>query len=383
MSDLPVVAIVGRPNVGKSTLFNALTRGRDALVADQPGMTRDRRFGVGKVGHCPYVLIDTGGLSEDQDLIATLISRQAMTAVAQSDAVIFLTDGQEGLTALDENIVQQLRQYNLPLHLVVNKSEGRDPELIAADFHSLGFALCHTIAAVHRRGVNKLMDAVLAPFPPQVEQTAPETSPSIKVAIVGRPNVGKSTLVNRILGEERQVTSDIPGTTRDSIEIPFSRDNQAYTLIDTAGIRRRFIDFAKLHLISALHGTGVGDLFASLRLAHQAAYRQIPTSKLNELLAELVQTHNPPLVRGRRIKPRYLHQGGQNPPRFILHGTQVEALPESYQRYIINRLRETYQLYGCPIKLELRATENPYQGRRNQLTPRQIYKRKRLMKHVK
>lgn len=462
---LPVVAIVGRPNVGKSTLFNALTRGRDALVADQPGMTRDRRFGVGKVGHCPYVLIDTGGLTNDEDVIASLISQQALTAVAQSDAVIFLVDGLEGLTALDETIAQQLRQYNIPLHLVVNKAEGRDPQLVAAEFHALGLSPCHTISAAHRRGVAKVMESVLAPFPPVIEDDAekPREPRRIKVAIIGRPNVGKSTLVNRILGEERQVTCDLPGTTRDSIAIPFSRDGHDYTLIDTAGIRRRarvnevvekfsvvkalqamesanvvlmlfdaregvtdqdanllghvldsgralvmamnkwdgmthdqkedarrtlqrklhFLDYVKLHFISALHGTGVGDLFGTLRRAHHAAYRQIPTPQLNQLLNDLQQTHSPPLARGRRIKLRYMHQGGQNPPRFIIHGTQAEALPESYQRFIINRIREEYDLYGNPIKLELKTTENPYKGRRNKLTPRQQHKRKRLMKHVK
>lgn len=461
---LPVIAIVGRPNVGKSTLFNALTRGNSALVAEHSGMTRDRQFGAGRVGPRPYILIDTGGLSGGEDDLAELISKQALLAVRQADEVIFLADGLEGLTGLDEQIVQQLRGFNLPIHLVINKAENRAPELIAAEFQSLGFAQCHTISAVHRRGVTKLMDHVLAAHPAP-ESTAPlQTEPkSIRVALIGRPNVGKSTLINRILGEERQVTSEIPGTTRDSIAAPFTRDGQAYTLVDTAGIRRRgkvyehieklsvikslqaiedahvvlllfdaregitdqdshllghvlesgralvvainkwdgmtpeqkeytrttlqrklhFLDFVKLHFISALHGTGVGNLFASLRQCHRAAYLQVPTPRLNDWLQQALQEHSPPLVHGRRIKLRYMHQGGQNPPCFILHGNQAESLPDSYQRYLTNRLRQAFGLYGTPIRLEMRTSDNPYKNRVNKLTPRQIHKRKRMMQHVK
>ncbi|MCK5716714.1 MAG: ribosome biogenesis GTPase Der, partial [Thiomargarita sp.] len=285
----------------------------------------------------------------------------------------------------------------------------------------------------------------------------------IKIAIIGRPNVGKSTLVNRMLGYERVITFDEPGTTRDSIFVPFERDGQLYTLIDTAGVRRRtkvfetiekfsvikalqaidssnvvimlldaregmtdqdanllghvldsgralviavnkwdgleqshkeqvrynldrklhFIDFAKIHYISALHGSGVGNLFGSVNTANAAAHCQINTARLNEVLAKAIITHTPPLVRGRRIKLRYIHQGGHNPPLFVIHGNQVKSLPGAYKRYLMNTFRETFALEGTPIYLELKQGENPYEGRKNLLTPRQVQQRQRLIRHVK
>ncbi len=463
---LPVIAIVGRPNVGKSTLFNALTKGRDALVADQPGLTRDRRFGRGRVGPKPYILVDTGGLTDDQDdPIGNLISAQALRAVAQSDAVLFLVDGREGLTALDQHIAQRLREFSLPLHLVVNKAEGFEPGLISADFQSLGLADIQVISAAHRRGLHSLMEHALAPFPESDLENlaADEAGQRIRVAVIGRPNVGKSTLVNRLLGEERQLTYDQPGTTRDSIAIPFEREGQAYLLIDTAGLRRRarvretlekfsaikalealeaahvvimlfdaregvtdqdanllglalesgralvlavnkwdglsenqrqqarvsverklhFLDFAKPRFISALHGSGVGNLFQAIQATWQSAFCQISTPRLNKILGEAVAAHAPPLVHGRRIKLRYAHQGGQNPPRFVIHGNQTDQLPDAYRRYLVNFFRQALALQGTPLRLEFRQTENPYRERKNTLTPRQIRKRKRLIRHVK
>jgi len=462
---LPIIAIVGRPNVGKSTLFNVLTQTRDALVADQPGLTRDRKFGRGRIGNDPYWLIDTGGFSEQEDAIVESVTQQILLAVNEADSLLFLVDGRVGLTAIDEMIAQNLRQLNTPIHLVINKSEGLASELVSAEFQRLGFGNIHTISAVHQQGISGLMDEVLSLYPLQEteKRSQDDINTGIKMAIVGRPNVGKSTLVNRMLGYERVITFDQPGTTRDSIFIPFEREGQHYTLIDTAGIRRRakvskkiekfsvikaleainiahvvivlldaregitdqdanllghvldngralmivvnkwdglerahreqmryhlsrklhFIDFAKIHFISALYGSGVGNLFDSVKAAWYAAHRQINTARLNHVLQQAVTTHPPPLIRGRRIKLRYVHQGGHHPPLFVIHGNQIKALPTSYKRYLINSFREAFALEGTPIQLEFKQTENPFSGRKNILTPRQHKKRQRLMQHVK
>ena len=466
MNTLPLIAIVGRPNVGKSTLFNALTRSRDALVADQPGLTRDRRLGRGRVGPCPYVLVDTGGMHDASagDKIENLITRQALAAVEDAEAVLLVVDGREGLTALDEEIARRLRQYNTPVHLVVNKSEGLNKGIAGADFHALGFAAWYTVSATHRTGLGGMMEQVLAPFAEAALQIEAEAeSDTIRIAVVGRPNVGKSTLVNRMLGEERQLTYDEPGTTRDSIEIPFERQGRKYCLIDTAGIRRRpkvietiekfsvikaleaierahvvimvmdaregmtdqdsrllghvlesgralvltmnkwdgldadkreeakytlsrklhFIDFTRPRFISALHGSGVGELFDAVHKAWTAAYTQLPTPRLNDVLQAAVEAHPPPHVRGRRIKLRYIHQGGINPPLFVIHGNQTESIPEAYKRYLVNTLRTAFKLEGTPLHLRFKQGDNPYKDRKNPLTPRQVRKRKRMIRHVK
>lgn len=459
---LPVIAIVGRPNVGKSTLFNALTRTRDALVADQPGLTRDKIWGQGQLGEKPYLLIDTGGLHGEETEISEYITRQALSAVQESDSALFLVDGRAGLTAVDERIAEHLRQFNIPIHLVVNKTENLVSELASAEFYRLGFQTVHTISAAHRRGIKTLIDTVLLSLP-TVEEVVPPEVIGIKVAIVGRPNVGKSTLLNRLLGYERVLTFDQPGTTRDSIFVPFERDGQRYTLIDTAGIRRRarvtetiekfsvikalqaiadthvvlllldaregttdqdahllgtvleqgkalviavnkwdglaptqresvrlhlrrklhFAPFAKIHFISALHGSGVGHLFAAIQTAWQSAHCQISTVRLNQLLRQAVVAHPPPIVKHHRIKLRYIHQGGQHPPVFVIHGNQVDAVPDMYKRYLINTLRDALTLEGTPIQLVFRQGQNPYEGRKNTLTPRQLRKRQRLMRHIK
>jgi GTPase len=463
---LPVIAIVGRPNVGKSTLFNVLTLSRDALVADKPGLTRDRRFGRGRVGPCSYVIVDTGGLHDDSSGdIEVLITRQALLAVEAADAVLFMVDAREGLTALDEDIARRLRQYNTPIHLVINKAEGSDKNIIGAEFQRWGFSSWQAISAAHREGIASLMDKVLATFAPQVlaAQAEPDVESGIRVAVIGRPNVGKSTLVNRMLGEERQLTYDLPGTTRDSIAIPFTRHGRHYTLIDTAGIRRRarideiiekfsvikaleamaqaqvvillmdaresmtdqdsnllghaldsgraliialnkwdgmnpderdharhtlerklhFIDFTQPQFISALHGSGVGDLFPLIDKVWAAACKQIPTAQVNEALARAVEANPPPHAKGRRIKLRYAHQGGNNPPLFVIHGNQTQSVPESYQRYLINYFRKAFGLQGTPIQLRFKQGDNPFKDRRNTLTPRQEEKRKRLLHFVK
>ncbi|HET7370068.1 MAG TPA: ribosome biogenesis GTPase Der [Gammaproteobacteria bacterium] len=458
---LPVIALVGRPNVGKSTLFNALTRSRDALVADEPGLTRDRQYGYGLVGSRRYVVIDTGGLEAEADTLAELMARQTRRAVAEADEIVFLVDGRAGLTPADERIAAELRRAGKTVYLAVNKTEGVAADLAVAEFHALGLGVPWAIAAAHGRGVEALVEAVLADLPEA--EAEPEDSAAPAIAIIGRPNVGKSTLINRLLGDERVVASAEPGTTRDSIAIELERGGQHYTLIDTAGVRRRsrvqaaiekfsivktlqaidrasvvialidaqegvtdqdvsllglalergraaviginkwdgldtnqrnevrrlidvklpFLNFARIHFISALHGSGVGDLFGSIDEARRAAEADLNTNELTQVLADAVSAHPPPLIRGRRIKLRYAHQGGRCPPLIVVHGNQTGAVPDTYRRYLVNAFRAHFSLHGTPVRIEFRSGENPYAGKRNKLTSRQIEKKKRLKRHVK
>ena len=462
---LPVITLVGRPNVGKSTLFNRLTRTRDALVANRPGLTRDRQYGVGRIGPCPYVVVDTGGLTEEQEGVEALMARQVRLAIQEADQILFLVDAREGCTAGDEVIAQQLRQTGKPIRLVANKIDNLDPDLALADFHRLGLGDPVPVGASQGRGVQGLMEDVLEALP-EPEEAAEEASGGtrgIQIAVVGRPNVGKSTLINRLLGEERVIVFDEPGTTRDSVSIPFQRDGRDYVLIDTAGVRRRarvsdliekfsviktlqameqanvvilvldarqgvgeqdatlvghvlesgralvvavnkwdglapeqrervrdeirrklpFLDFASYHYISALHGSGVGHLLEAVEAAFASATRDLSTPELNRILAAAVQEHQPPAVHGRRIKLRYAHQGGRNPPIVVIHGNQTEELPAAYQRYLNNRFRRDLKLEGTPLRVELRSGENPFEGRKNTLTEGQQRHRQRMLRHVK
>lgn len=459
---LPVITLVGRPNVGKSTLFNRLTRTRDALVADFPGLTRDRQYGVGRIGPRPYVIVDTGGIGTKAEGVESLMERQVQLALEEADHLLFLVDARDGCTPEDLAIAERLRRLGKPLTLVVNKSDTTDPLLATADFHALGLGEPRALSATQGLGVRSLVDDLFEQLPEHFSD-APETGDEdagIRVALVGRPNAGKSTLINRLLGEERLVAFDSPGTTRDSIFVPFEREGRRYTLIDTAGLRRRarvqdaiekfsviktlqaieaanvvilvidahegigeqdatlaghiiesgralvvainkwdgldaeqreriktqfvrklgFLDFAKLHRISALHGSGVGLLLDDVDGAYANATRDLPTPELSRLLELAVQEHQPPLVKGRRIKLRYAHQGGRNPPIIVIHGNQTDAVPESYRRYLINRFRRDLDLLGTPLRLEFKSGANPFAGKRNTLTPRQIKSRQRLKK---
>ena len=447
----PVIALVGRPNVGKSTLFNRLTRSRAALVSDYPGLTRDRNYGSGRVGGRPYLVIDTGGLSEETDAIDRLMVAQALKAVEEADTVVFLVDGRDGLTPADEKIAQRLRASGKPLVLAVNKTEGLASDLTAGEFARLGIGAVWCISSAHGEGVEDMMEAVLERFGPEPEEGAEDEERGILIAIVGRPNVGKSTLLNRMLGEERVLAFDQPGTTRDSIYVPFERDGVRYTLIDTAGVRRRgrvhetiekfsvvktlqaigeahvvmlvldaqqgvaeqdakllghviesgkalliavnkwdglaaderaavkstlerklaFIDYASVHFISALHGSGVGNLFDSIAAAYHASNSKLSTPMLSQILERAVERHAPPLVRGRRIKLRYAHQGGHNPPLIVIHGTQTQAVPDSYRRYLEGVFREALDLEGTPVRIEFKTGANPYKDRPSPPTARQ------------
>jgi GTPase len=448
---LPVVALVGRPNVGKSTLFNALTGTRDALVADVPGLTRDRKYGYGRADARRFIVVDTGGLVESPQGVQELMARQTRRAIADADRVVFLVDGRGGLAPADRFVADVLRRSGKPVIVAVNKCEGLDPALATAEFHALGLGEPAALSAAHREGVDALVERALDGIPQTSPEPDAEAGRPVRVCVVGRPNVGKSTLINRLLGEERLVTFDEPGTTRDAVEVPFERDGQAYVLIDTAGVRRRsrvdeglekwsviktlqaideshvvigivdaresvaeqdatlfgmvadrgralaiavnkwdhvapgqreairaqlslrlrFLDFAPLHFISALHGSGVGELMDSVRKAHAAAMREMPTPELTRVLEAAIRQHQPPLVRGRRIRLRYAHQGGRNPPVIVVHGAQAERTPEDYRRYLANCFREAFRLAGTPVRVDFRSEQNPFAGRRDKLTPRQ------------
>ena len=459
---LPVIALVGRPNVGKSTLFNVLTRSRDALVASLPGLTRDRNYGYGKIGVIPYIVVDTGGLVAGAEGIEELMARQTVRAIEEANRVLFVVDSREGLTPSDRFVAQMLRKMSKDVILVANKAEGVEAADAGADFYQLGLGEPQAISAAHGDGIAALVDRALEGFG-IAEGAGAEQDLGIRVAIIGRPNVGKSTLINRLVGEERLIAFDQPGTTRDAVFVPFERDGCKYTLIDTAGVRRRarveeaiekfsvikalqavdsahvvigvidahdtvaeqdatlfgmvaergraliiavnkwdgipmdkreeirtgldlrlpFLDFAPVHFISALHGSGVGDLVGAVNRAYAASMRDMATPELTRVLETAMEQHQPPLVRGRRIKLRYAHQGGRNPPVIVVHGNQVQHVPEAYRRYLANVFRKNFRLEGTPVRVEFRADENPFKGRRNPLTPRQIHKRKRLMQRVK
>jgi GTP-binding protein len=439
---LPVIALVGRPNVGKSTLFNVLTGTRDAIVADVPGLTRDRQYGFGRVGPVPYVVIDTGGLIEKATGLEAQMRAQTERAVAEADRLVFVTDARAGLSPEDQFVARELRRSGKPVTLALNKAEALDADVAGADFHALGLGEPYAISASHGQGCESLMEHVLEGFAP--EPAGESESGAIRIAIIGRPNVGKSTLVNRLLGEERVIASEQPGTTRDSILVPFERDGREFLLIDTAGVRRRarvedvverasvaktlqaideahvvilvldahdtvaeqdasvlglalergraliiavnkwdgipeeqraqiqrqlslkldFVPFAPLYFISARHGTGVGELMKSTVRAYEGAMRTLPTKELTRTLEHALSMHQPPLVRGRRIKLRYAHQGGRNPPRIVIHGNQTASVPEAYTRYLANLFRKTYDLFATPVAIEYRTDANPYDKER-------------------
>jgi GTP-binding protein len=389
----------------------------------------------------PFVVVDTGGLVENPKGIEAQMRAQTERAVAEADRLILLVDGRAGLTPQDDFVAREIRKSGKPTTLAVNKSEGLDPDMVAADFHALGLGEPLGIAASHGQGCEDLMTQALA----GLEQgpgagAADGAAEGVWIAIIGRPNVGKSTLVNRLLGEERVIASEQPGTTRDSILVPFERDGRQFQLIDTAGMRRRarvadvierasvaktlqaidqahvvilvvdahdtvseqdasvlgvalnrgraliiainkwdgipaeqrdeihrqlalrldFVPFAPLHFISARHGTGVGELMQSTVRAYEAAMREMPTRELTKTLEHALTAHQPPLVHGRRIKLRYAHQGGRNPPRIVIHGNQTASVPDAYTRYLSNTFRKAFDLFATPVVIEYRTDRNPY-----------------------
>jgi GTP-binding protein len=452
----PTVVLVGRPNVGKSTLFNRLTRSRDALVADQPGLTRDRHYGQGRMGDKPYIVVDTGGFEPvAKEGILSEMARQAREAIAEADVIIFVTDGRAGLAPQDKRIAQQLREANAPVYLAVNKTEGMREDIVTAEFHELALGEPRAISAEHGEGVRQLIEDALAGFAPEPPEEEIPDHP--RVAIVGRPNVGKSTLVNRLLGEERVIAFDQPGTTRDAIEIELEWHGKRYTLVDTAGIRRRgkvfeavekfsvvktlqaierahvvilvvdaeadiadqdahiggyileagralvvavnkwdaiesdkrkdvksdlerklqFLDFAEFHNISARHGTGLKPLLQSVDTAFKAAMAKLSTPKLTRALQAAVEQQQPPMSGRFRPKMRYAHQGGSNPPIVVIHGSGLDGVKDTYKRYLEHQFQETFKLKGTPLRIELRSSVNPFEGKRKPLTEKQDAQRRR------
>ena len=449
MSLKPVVALVGRPNVGKSTLFNRLTRSRAALVADFAGLTRDRHYGEGRVGDIPFIVVDTGGFEPVAKTgILHHMAKQTEQAIAESNVVIFLVDARAGLNAHDQEIARLLRKAGQKVLLCVNKAEGMRHGSAVAEFHELGLGEPHPISASHGDGVADLIENALVDFAPKVAQLdeqaevelVDEAKHRIKLAIVGRPNVGKSTMINTLVGEERVIAFDLPGTTRDAIEIEFERDGREYTLIDTAGLRRRgkvfeavekfsviktlqaieacnvvllmldaqheisdqdahiagfilesgralvvainkwdnisaeqreriqrefdrklrFLSFAKVHNISALRGQGVNAVLRSVKAAHAAAFSKLSTPKLTRVLQDAVEQQPPPRKGIFRPKMRYAHQGGQNPPRIIIHGNALDAISDPYRRFLESRFRDAFELSGTPLRIEFKSSYNPY-----------------------
>ena len=462
---LPLVALVGRPNVGRSTLFNALTRTRDALVHDEPGVTRDRNYGVCRlVEGRPFVLVDTGGIAGEDEGLAGATARQSRAAAEEADLILFVVDGREGASALDDDILRWLRKLSKPTLLVVNKSDGIDLQAALAEFARYGFGDALPVSSAHRTGIDALLAKVLAQLPEEGEaETLDEDPTRVRIAFVGRPNVGKSTLVNRILGEERMIASEVPGTTRDSIAVDLERDGRKYRLIDTAGLRRRskveeavekfsvvktlqaieqcqvavllldasegvtdqdatvlgacldagralviainkwdgrsdyerqqaetlvarklgVVDWAERVRISALHGSGLRELFKAVHRAHASATRKFSTADVTRAMEAAYEANPPPVVRGHAAKLKFAHPGGESPPTIIIHGTRLKSLSATYQRYLENFFRKRFKLVGTPIRFVFKEGDNPYKDKKNVLTERQLAAKRRLMRHVK
>jgi GTP-binding protein len=462
---LPLVALVGRPNVGKSTLFNALTRTRDALVHDEPGVTRDRNYGVCRLDEArPFVLVDTGGIAGVDEGLAGATAKQSRAAAEEADLILFIVDGREGASTIDDDILAWLRKVAKPTFLVVNKTDGIDVQAAMGEFARYGIKDVLGVSSAHRQGIDPLPAPVLAQLPVAGDTEILDNDPErVRVAFVGRPNVGKSTLVNRILGEERMIASDVPGTTRDSIAVDLDRDGRKYRLIDTAGLRRRgkveeaiekfsvvktlqaiehcqvavimldagegvtdqdatvlgavldagralviainkwdgqsdyarqqaesllarklgFVDWAESVRISALHGSGLRELFKAIHRAHASATKQFSTAEVTKALEIAYETNPPPVVRGHVAKLRFAHPGGANPPTFIVHGNRLRTLSDTYRRYLENFFRKRFKLVGTPVRFVFKEGENPYKDRKNVLTDKQVAKKRRLIRHVK
>src|SRR2546429_5958606 len=434
--------MVGRPKVGKPPLFNRLTRPRDALVADVPGLTGDRHYGVGRLGERPYLAVDTGGLEPEATGVFAEMARQVRTAIAEADVIVLVTDAREGLTVRDRAIGEELRRLGRRVFVAVNKAEGMNTELATLEFHELGLGAPYAISAEHGEGVHDLVGAALADFP--VEEESGEPDSAVRIAIVGRPNAGKSTLVNALVGEERVVTFEEPRTTRDAIDVELAIRGRRYVLVDTAGLRRRgkvfesvekfsvvktlqaidranvavlvldaqgeisdqdahiagfvlergravvvavnkwdgmgsyardmtkraiarklkFLSFARFHYISAREGRGLAKLMDSVEAAYKAAMAKLPTPRLTRTLIGAVAKQAPPRAGLSRPQLRHAHQGRSQPPILRVHGTALNAVSESYRRYLEADFRRAFRLEGTPLRIEFRSGRNPYVDRR-------------------
>jgi GTP-binding protein len=443
---LPTVVIAGRPNVGKSTLFNRLAGRRHAIVSDTPGVTRDRKDAEAMLRGRMVRLMDTAGLEESAP--ETLFGRMRASseaAITEADLVVFVVDARSGITPADEHFAIWLRRQNRPVLLVANKAEGRSGANAALEAYALGLGEPLPVSAEHGEGIAELMSEIADQLPPEHEPAEDEGTRPLKLAIVGRPNAGKSTLVNRLLGEDRMITGPEPGLTRDAVSVVLDDPEGGVELVDTAGLRKRarielalekmsvsasiealkmaevvalVIDATEgLHeqdlqigrlieregracvlvlnkwdavedrhkqrqaisdrlqtsltqmrgipvvTVSALTGAGVEKFLPAVRQAYRIWNQRVPTGELNRWFENALERHQPPMVEGRRLKLRYVTQAKARPPTFLVFGTRAEQMPEDYQRYLVNSLRETFGMPGTPIRIHLRGTTNPYADR--------------------
>ncbi len=438
----PVVALVGRPNVGKSTLFNRFTQSRDAIVADYAGLTRDRHYGNAKLGKREYIVIDTGGFEPTAESgIFKEMAKQTRQAVAECDVVIFVVDARDGISAQDHDIAKYLRKLGKPTILAANKAEGMQAGAQLAEFFELGLGEVRPVSAAHGTNVRSLIEEALDALhlPEEVEEEVVDPD-VIKLAVAGKPNVGKSTLINTWLGEERLVAFDQPGTTRDAISVPFEKGGQKFELIDTAGLRRKgkvfeaiekfsvvktlqaiesahvvlllidakegvtdqdahiaaycleagralviavnkwdaiegydrelldrsiesrlvFLKFAEIHKISAIKRQGLAPVWKSIAHAFQSSFRKMPTPQLTRILLQAIEEQAPRRAGHHRPKPRYAHQGGQNPPIVIVHGNSLDHITDAWRRFLEGRIRKAFDLVGTPLRIQFRSQDNPF-----------------------
>jgi len=459
---LPVIAIVGRPNVGKSTLFNRLSGTRDALVADFEGLTRDRIYGYLSNDRFQSILIDTGGLVHDHGDLSNVIQEQTLLAIQESDLILFVVDGREGLVSNDLEIARTLRKENKPIIVVINKTEGLPEDSIDTDFLKFGFREIMKVSAIRGDQCDALTKKIACFLDEAFEENEllelPDETTSI--ALIGRPNVGKSTFINSLIRENRLLTQNKPGTTRDSIYVDFKYKNRELVLIDTAGIRRRkninldiekfsivkalqavelsdsvivlidglegitdqdlsliglvlkneraltiavnkldaltdeqienierqirrklkFVNFVDINNVSALTKENITLVLKSAIDAADISLKTIPTSQLSKLIEDMVESDPPPYNQGRRIKLKYAHQAGSQPPMFIIYGTQTKKLRANYKKFIENRIRNYFSFWGTPIRLIFKDSSNPYAEKKNKLSFRQWKKRKRIIR---
>ena len=456
-----VIAIVGRPNVGKSTLFNILTGSKSAIVADSSGLTRDRQYG--NVKNSSLVLIDTGGISLEESDMSEAIKSQTENAIQESDHIFFIVDAIDGLLPLDEVIADLLRKQNKRITLIINKVDNNKIDSYSSEFDKLGFSESLKVSSAHNIGFSELKTILNELEDSDEINELYSFTETLKISIIGRPNAGKSTLVNQLLGEDRVLVSPISGTTRDSIEVPYKSNSNEITLIDTAGMRRkrsikdetekfsvsksveaikkanvvillidssenivdqdihllgltltigrpvviaankldildkekkivlenninrkiRFAQYLKPHFISAKKGTGVKKLLRKAEEAYNTSIKELDTSALNKILKDAVFNQQPSMSGRFRPKLRYVHAGGKNPPKIVIHGNNLKELKDSYTKYLENFFREKLNLGETPLSIRYKEQSNPFRNKPNKLTDRQIKKRKRIVKRRK
>jgi GTP-binding protein len=456
------IAILGRPNVGKSSLFNKLTKSRNAIVSDFSGLTKDRNFGYASIKEQQYLIIDTGGVGSEITEFSAAITEQALIAAEDSNLILLLIDASEELTADDIDLFQSIRKMNKNFFVVLNKIDIKKRSNAKEDLLKLGCGDILEISAEHSKGIKELQTYISKQF---IESNAghSEDPQGTKIAVIGRPNAGKSTFINQFTKQDRLIVSDVPGTTIDSIHVPFVFDDEDFIFIDTAGIRKKYkqshaveyfsyvramhaVDESDIvlmlidasdrivdqdlrilnlirgygkpvvvalnkidelsedHLsdlketkkfqnsvlnnlilveISALQKRGFKKLFNTLAKVNKLAKTKFSTGKLNKLLLKFTNSTNTPSISGRQVKMRYVHFGGIHPTKFIIHSNFSSKIPSNYKRYLINSFREELNLNGVELNIIFKKGDNPYEGKKNELSVRQIKKKKRLIKHVK